>query len=65
MQDLAGNEITLGVLLAYPGRKRSKLWLSLIRVHSITPTTITGMNQFGRQVTIRNFEQLVVVHEPR
>ena len=65
MQDLVGNEITIGCLLAYPGRKRSKLWLSCIRVHVITAKAIVGMNLFGRQVTIKNLDQLVVVNEPR
>lgn len=64
MQDIIGNEIKLGCLIAYPSRKRSKMWLSLLRVHAIGQDTITGMNLFGRQVTIRNLSQVVVAREP-
>lgn len=64
MQDLVGNEIAVGNLIAYPSRKGSKMWLSLLRVHVVGPETITGMNLFGRQVTIREPKQVVVVHEP-
>lgn len=52
MVDHLGEPIVVGCTICFPSRKRSKMWLSILKVLAISGNRITGLNRTGRTVTI-------------
>ena len=67
--DFLGHPITASDLIVYPVRRGSDMWLNKLRVDAIRDTprgkTISGTNESGRRITVRNLINCVVVTEPK
>lgn len=75
MTDILGNEITPGVLLTYPSRYSSSIWLKVMRVESVEPERVRGTlvretREWGADtgkkvfITPASIKRSVVVQEP-
>lgn len=62
--DAVGNEIKPGDTIVYPVRKGSSMWLSRTTVSQVEEGKITGHNNLGRLVHVRNLENVAVVVPP-
>ena len=64
-QDFMGKTIQAGDTICYPVRQGSSMWLKKIVVGSVRDTPhgpgISGVNENGRRVTIKNLNTCVVV----
>lgn len=52
MKDALGELVQPGDTVAYPSRKRAKLWLRVLRVQRVDGDRIIGLNHNGRVVTV-------------
>lgn len=63
--DFLGNTIRAGDTLVYPVRRKSQLYMNKIRVAELVQLregfAVTGYNDEGRRVTVRNLHNTVVV----
>jgi hypothetical protein len=63
--DFVGTLITIGCRVAYPKRRGSKMWLSILRVENITRNgdviTLTGYDHRGRHTKTKNINNCIVV----
>lgn len=63
--DFLGHQIQAGDLVVYPVRQGSSMWMNKLRVESVRNTprgkAISGTNDAGRPIIIRNLENCVVV----
>lgn len=64
-KDFLGNPINSGDTIIYAVRRGSKLWLKRLIIQavrdSLSGTRISGVNDAGRPVSIKNLENTVVV----
>jgi len=70
-RDFMNREITEGVILVYPVRRMSAMWLKKITVKRIVETTdqktgrptqyIIGTNDNGRRITLTKADRCVIV----
>ena len=64
-KDFLGNPINSGDTIVYAVRRGSKLWLKRLVVQAVRDSTsgvrVSGVNDAGRPVSIKNLENTVVV----
>ncbi len=64
-RDFLGNPINSADTIVYAVRRGSKLWLKRLVVQSVRDTSagvrVSGVNDAGRPVSIKNLENTVVV----
>jgi hypothetical protein len=67
--DFLGHPILVGSVVVYPVRRGSDMWMNKLRIEAVRDTprgkTISGTNDTGRRITIRNLTNCVVVTEPK
>jgi len=67
--DFLGHPIGAGDLIVYPVRRGSEMWMNKLRVEAVRDTprgkSISGTNDSGRRITVRNLTNCVVVTEPK
>ncbi len=67
-QDFLGKQITAGATVCYPVRRGSRMWLKKMIVLAVQDTPrgpcVSGTNDAGRRVSVRNLENCVVVAFP-
>ncbi len=67
--DFLGHQIIAGNLIVYPVRRGSEMWMNKLRVEAIRDTprgkSVSGTNDSGRRITIRNLTNCVVVTESK
>lgn len=58
-----GRVILPGNTVCYPVRRKSEMWLTELRVQQVEdkPPCLTGFNNEGRRITIKNVGNCVVV----
>ena len=65
LYDFVGKLITVGCRVAYPKRRGSKMWLSILRVESVTRNgdvfTLAGRDHRGRRTRTKNINNCIVV----
>jgi len=65
--DFLGKSIVAGDLVTYPVRRGSRMWLNKLIVKSVNDTpngpTISGVNDAGRLIHVRNLLNCVVVND--
>jgi len=63
--DFLGRPIVAGDLVVYPVRQKSEMWLNRLRVEAVRDTprgkAISGFNDVGRRVIVRNLKNCIVV----
>lgn len=63
--DFLGHPIEAGNLIVYPVRQGSSMWMNKLRVDAVRDTprgkAVSGTNDAGRRITIRNLTNCVVV----
>lgn len=59
--DFTDQEIKVGMHLAYPVRRGSRMWLTRITVTQVSLDEIKGFNSIGRRVTVKNIKNCVIV----
>lgn len=64
MKDFLGRDIVAGNDVVYPVRRGSNMWLSRMKVLSTEGDRLRGNNPEGRQVTLTNLANVVVVSMP-
>jgi len=64
MLDFVGNPITPGCTVVYPVRRGSAMWLARINVTQVRDDGISGYNQTGRIIHVKNMQNVVVVKLP-
>lgn len=52
MLDALNREIKAGDVVAYPGRKRSRAWLQIMRVDQVLPDRLGGYLASGRHAQV-------------
>ena len=60
-RDFAGRTIVAGATVAYPVRRGSSMWLNKLTVTLAADDYITGYNNEGRRVTVKNLKNCVVI----
>lgn len=63
--DFLGRAIQAGDMIVYPWRRGSRMGLNTLSVTQVTDITITGYKSDGRQVTLTNLQNVVVVERPQ
>lgn len=61
--DFLGRPITAGVVIVYPVRRGSDMWLNKLNVTHVEEGKVKGYNTFGRPLTITNLKNTVVVSD--
>jgi hypothetical protein len=59
--DFLGNTINPGDTICYPVRRGSSMWLNKLRITQVLPGALTGLNEAGRWITVRNTRNVIVV----
>lgn len=63
--DFLGQPIVAGDLIVYPVRQGSHMWMNKLRIEAVRDTprgkAISGTNDSGRRITIRNLINCVIV----
>jgi hypothetical protein len=66
--DFFGKQIKIGDTCVYPMRRRSRMWLQIIRVDGIEETEdgflLTGYDGNGRRTRTKNLSSCVIVPKP-
>jgi hypothetical protein len=66
--DFLGKPITAGATVCYPVRRGSRMWLKKLTVLAVQDTPkgvcVSGTNDAGRRISIRNLDNCVVVNSP-
>lgn len=67
--DFLGRPIVAGDLVVYPVRRKSEMWMNKLRVDSVRNTprgkTISGTNDAGRRIIVRNLANCTVIVESK
>ncbi len=67
--DFLGHPILAGDLVVYPVRQGSSMWMNKLRVEAVRDTprgkAISGTNDAGRRITIRNLTNCTVIVESK
>jgi hypothetical protein len=67
--DFLGHQIIAGDLVVYPVRRGSDMWMNKLRVDSVRDTprgkAISGTNDAGRRIIVRNLTNCTVISEPK
>ncbi len=67
MKDVLGQELQFGDIVAYPGRRGSKLWINTARIESYDPVEVSvipnsnSQDEEGRRVILRRTDRFVRV----
>ena len=59
--DFLGRKLTPGCLCVYPWRRGSQMGMNKLSVTQVTDISVTGYSPTGRQVTLTNLCNVVVV----
>jgi len=63
--DFLGKQIKAGMTICYPVRRGSSMWLKKMTVLAVQDTPqgvcVSGTNDAGRRVSIRNLDKCVIV----
>jgi hypothetical protein len=59
--DFIGRKIQPGNLICYPVRHGSKMWLNKLEVQHVDDKFVSGYNNLGHRIKIKNLSNCVIV----